>query len=159
MVELKRITSENIDDIIALRVADSQRGFVSPTSRSIMDAHLAITNNEVAINFGIYNDNTIVGFAIITYGVHKDNLMPSIAYKNYYLWHFMIDEKYQHNGYGKQALNLLIEYMRTAPCGEAASCWASYTIGNKGAKAFFEKCGFQENGETVFGEFVTSRRL
>ncbi|MCR4631419.1 MAG: GNAT family N-acetyltransferase [Treponema sp.] len=159
MVELKRLTSENIDDIIALQVAEPQKGFISPNSRSIMDAHLAITNNEMAITFGIYKDNVVIGFVIIIYGAKEDNLMPSVAYHNYYLWHFMIDEKYQHKGYGRQALNLLIEYMRTAPCGEAVSCWASYTVGNKGAKAFFKKCGFQENGESVFGEFVTTRRL
>jgi diamine N-acetyltransferase len=159
MVELKRLTSENMDEIIALQVSDTQKGFVSPNSRSIMDAHLAITNNEIAVTFGIYNDNILVGFTILTYGVREDKLMPSVAYRNYYIWHFMIDQQYQRNGYGKQALNLLIEYMRTAPCGEASSCWASYTVGNTGAKAFFEKCGFQENGETVFGEFVSVRRL
>ena len=159
MVELKRITSENMDDIIAIQVAESQRGLVSPTSRSIMDAHLAITNNEIAITFGIYADDLLVGFTILTYGVKEDNLMPVVAYHNYYIWHFIIDEQYQGNGYGQQALNQLIEYMRTSPCGEAKSCWASYTIGNTGAKKFFEKCGFSENGETVFGEIVTTRRL
>ncbi|MBR1639861.1 MAG: GNAT family N-acetyltransferase [Treponema sp.] len=159
MIELKRITSENIDEIIALQVAESQKGFVSPNSRSIMDAHVAITNNEIAITFGIYNDNEVVGFIILTYGVREDRLMPSVSYHNYYIWHFMIDEKYQKNGYGRQAMNLLVDYMRTAPCGEATACWASYTIGNKGARKFFEKCGFHENGESVFGERVTVRPL
>ncbi|MCR4580595.1 MAG: GNAT family N-acetyltransferase [Treponema sp.] len=159
MVELKRMTPENVDDIIALQVAESQKGFVSPNSRSIMDAHVAITNNEMAITFGIYADDILVGFIILTYGAKEDRIMPSVAYRNYYLWHFMIDKKYQRNGYGRQALNKLIEYMRTAPCGEAKACWASYTIANQGAKAFFEKCGFQENGETVFGEIVSMRRL
>ena len=159
MVELRRLTSENMDEIIALQVAENQRGFVSPNSRSIMDAHVAITNNEIAITFGIYDDKIVVGFLILTYGVNKDPLMPSIAHRNYYIWHFMIDEKYQRQGYGRQAINQLFEYMRTDPCGEGKLCWTSYTVGNKGAKTFYEKCGFQENGETVFGEIVTVRRL
>lgn len=159
MVELRRITSENFDAIVALQVAESQKGFVSPNSRSIMDAHLAITNNEIAITFGIYANDVLVGCTILTYGVKEDTVMPSVAYRNYYIWQFMIDEAYQRKGYGKQALYLLIDYMRTSPCGEAKSCWASYTRGNKGAKDFFEECGFQENGETVFGEIVATRHL
>ena len=159
MVELKKLTSENLDDILALQVAENQKGFISPNSRSIMDAHLAITNNEIAITFGIYSNNKVIGFIILTYGAHEDKVMPSVAYRNYYIWHFMIDEKYQGQGLGREALNCLIDYMRTAPCGEGKFCWASYPLGNKSAKAFFEKCGFAENGETVFGEIVTVKKL
>lgn len=44
----------------------------------------------------------------------------------YYIWRFMIDKKYQKRGYGKEALKLAINFIRTFPCGKAEYCVLSY---------------------------------
>ena len=43
-----------------------------------------------------------------------------VFYENYYyIWRFMIDKKYQGQGFGKEALRLTLEYIKTFPAGKA----------------------------------------
>ena len=44
---------------------------------------------------------------------------PKIADSNYNLWRFMIDKRYQKKGYGREAMKLALEFIKTLPCGEA----------------------------------------
>lgn len=159
MIALKKITHDNLQEIVGLSVAENQRGFVASNAQSIMDAYVAITNDGIALPFGIYDGEEAVGFIMLTYGMKKDAAMPDVAYHNYCVWRLMIDEEHQGKEYGKQAMEAALEYMRTFPCGPAESCWLNYEPENAGAKAFYEKCGFQETGERFFGEIVAMRRL
>ncbi len=54
----------------------------------------------------IYANETPVGFAML----YDDREKPE-----YFLWRFMIDARYQHLGFGRQALQLLIDHVRTLP--------------------------------------------
>lgn len=45
--------------------------------------------------FGIYKENVMVGYVMVIYDYYEDM---------YNIWHMMIDEKYQNNGYGTKAL-------------------------------------------------------
>ena len=51
MIEFRKITHENLHEIINLTVAENQSKFVSPNSASIMDAYVAITNDGIALAF------------------------------------------------------------------------------------------------------------
>ena len=44
---------------------------------------------------------------------------PAVAKDNYNLWRLMIDEKYQNKGYGKEAVKLALEFIKSFPCGKA----------------------------------------
>lgn len=49
-------------------------------------------------------------------GYDKDDYWkdaPAIADGNYNLWRLMIDKKYQNRGYGKQAVELALRFIRT----------------------------------------------
>lgn len=39
---------------------------------------------------------------------------PKVASKNDCLWRFMIDKNYQKKGFGKQAMSLVIDYVKNA---------------------------------------------
>ena len=49
----------------------------------------------------------------------EDEDTPYFMDKSYLIWRFMIDKKYQGKGYGKEALQLALDYIRTFPVGEA----------------------------------------
>lgn len=159
MVEFKKITADNLYELVNLSVKEEQKNFVASNSVSIMDAYVAITNDGIALPFGIYDGSKAVGFIMFTYGAKKDDNMPKIAYQNYCIWRFMIDQKYQKQGYGKKAIEKAIEYIKTSPCGRAEYCWLNYEPENVGAKAFYEKCGFMENGQKFYGEIIAVLRL
>lgn len=159
MIEFRKITYENLHEIINLSVTDSQSKFVASNSASIMDAYVAITNDGIALPFGIYADNRAIGFIMFTYGAKKDENVPVIAYQNYCIWRFMIDAKYQKQGYGKEAIQEAIRYMQSFPCGKAEYCWINYEPENIAAKTLYEKCGFKENGQQFYGEIVAVLKL
>ena len=44
---------------------------------------------------------------------------PNVATGNYNLWRLMIDKNYQHKGYGRQAVKLALDFIKTYPGGTA----------------------------------------
>lgn len=72
---------------------------------------------------------------------------PKIAANNYNLWRLMIDKKYQHRGYGKEAMQLALDFIRTKPCGEAKYCWLSYEPENAVVRKLYHSFGFIETGD------------
>ena len=60
----------------------------------------------------------------------------------------MIDKNYQNKGYGRQAVELALEFIRTYPCGKADFCWLSYEPENTVAKSLYTSFGFAETGRS-----------
>ena len=134
MVRLKKADGKNVWDILKLEIKDSQRGFVAKNETSIIQAWIADHANGTALPFGIYDDELLVGFLMI--GFDKDDYWvdaPAIASNNYNLWRFMIGKEFQNRGYGKQAVEKALAYIRTFPCGKAKCCWLSYERENAAA--------------------------
>lgn len=84
---------------------------------------------------------------------------PAIAQNNYDLRRLMIDIKYQGRGYGKEALNLALEFIHTFPCGKAEYCWLSYEPENKVARDLYRSFGFVETGEKDGEELIAVLKL
>ena len=160
MIHLEKINGENIWDILKLNVSDSQKNFVASNNISIIEAYTTITSNGYAFPFGIYEDKHPVGFVMI--GYDKDDYWkdaPAIAEGNYNLWRLMIDKNYQNRGYGKQAVELALRFIRTFPCGKADSCWLSYEPENTVAKSLYASFGFIETGEKDGEEQIAVLKL
>lgn len=56
----------------------------------------------------------------------------------------MIDRKYQNKGYGRAAMKLALDYIKTYPCGKSEWCWLSYEPENEAAKKLYSSFGFVE---------------
>lgn len=159
MIQLRKIESNNIWKVIKLSVKEEQINFVATNTESILEAYTAITSGNVALPFGIYNDNCLVGFVMFGYGTVDGEGDPSIAANNYCIWRFMIDKNFQGQGLGKEALHKALGYLRSEPCGKAEYCWLSYEPENIGAKALYTSMGFRETGEMCGGEIVSVLKL
>lgn len=160
MLHLQPIDSQNVEAILALSVREDQRDFVASNTDSIIEAYIAITHNGHAFPFGIFDGDAPVGFLMIGYDVDdcwED--APAIARGNYNLWRLMIDQKYQGRGYGRAAMQLALDFIRTQPCGPAEWIWLSYEPQNAAARALYQSFGFQETGDWDGEEVIAARRL
>ena len=137
MVRLKPVTRENLEEVLALRVAEGQEKYVISNAESLSRAYVY---SETAYPFAIYDNDIIVGFIMMGY----------YEVKGYYtLWEFMIDHKYQNKGYGRQALKLGLEYVRDK-FGQV-DMYTGVTPGNTVAKKLYESVGFESTGLVELG--------
>lgn len=159
MVRLEKISYKNVWKILHLKVREEQADFVATNTESIVEAYLALAGGGTALPFAVYDDDTPVGFLMIGYGALDWEDAPGIAYDNYCIWRLMIDERFQGRGFGRQALELALEYVKTAPCGKAEYCWLSYEPENVNAKALYRSMGFEETGEMDGDEIIAAKRI
>ncbi len=160
MIRLEKVNAKNVWDLLKLTVSDEQKSFVARNDISIIEAYTTITANGHAFPFGIYDDEKPVGFLMIGFGVddYWDDA-PDIAGGNYFLWRLMIDKDYQGRGYGKEAVKLALEYIKTFPCGPAELCWTSYEPENDTARRLYHSFGFRETGGMDGEELIMALSL
>ena len=160
MLRLEKVNGKNVWELLKLQVSDDQKSFVAANDTSIIEAYTSITGNGYAFPFGIYDGETPVGFLMIGFDIDdywED--APDIAKGNYNLWRLMIDKKCQGKGYGREAVKLALDYIRTKPCGEAGYCWLSYEPENKVAADLYRSFGFEETGEMDGEELIAVLKL
>lgn len=138
MVRLEEITEENYRECLKLKVAEEQQKFVSPNVLSLAKAYI---HYDEVTPFAIYNDDIMVGFIMVRFW-KEDNY--------YFIWQFMIDERYQNKGYGKKALNLIIEWVKTEK--DCKKLVTTYIEGNEQARLLYTKVGFEPMSELLDGE-------
>ena len=155
MLRLERISGQNIWEILKLRVREDQKPFVASNEISIIEAYIAQNEHGHAYPFGIYDNETPVGFCMIGYGTDDSWIdAPSVARKSYNLWRLMIDERYQGRHFGKAAMELILDFIRTMPVEPSDLCWLSYDPENHAARSLYRNFGFQETGEMDGNEII-----
>lgn len=158
MITLRKITLDNRREMFRLEVAEDQRRFVASNLSSVASCYVLATNGGCPLPFAIYADEQMVGFVMIVYGITGYEL-PKIANNNYCILRLMIGEPFQKQGYGREAIQKILEYIRTFPAGPAEYCWIPYEPDNLVAKKLYESFGFRDNGEICDNEPVTVLKL
>ena len=160
MLRLEKVNGNNVWDILKLTVSESQKTYVAANAISIIEAYTAITGNGYAFPFGIYDSKKPVGFLMIGFGVDDYwTDAPEIAKGNYNLWRLMIDKSYQNRGFGREAVQLALDFIKTFPCGEAEYCWLSYEPENEVARQLYRSYGFKETGDMDGEELIATLKL
>lgn len=160
MVRLEKVNTQNVWKLLKLEVTETQRDFVATNTESIVEAYLTLDSGGKVFPFGIFEDDTPVGFVMIGYGTDPSWAdPPAIAEGNYNLWRFMVDRRYQNRGIGRAALALALDYIRTKPCGDAEYCYLSYEPENEVAKRLYASFGFTETGELDGDELIAVIKL
>ena len=134
MIELKAITEDNFIDAFHLRLAPGQEKYVSHPIRSLAQAYVY---RDQCQPFGIYAEGKMVGYVMVIY----DYDVPE-----YDIWHMMIDEAEQGHGYGGEALDRVIEYIRTKPFGDSNRVALTCNKENPVARKLYESKGFSPTG-------------
>ena len=149
VVTLREVTKDTVRSIMRLKVAANQTHFVADNAVSIAQAYF---QRENAWFRAVYADETPVGFLML-----YDDPNDKPDKPEYFLWRFMIDARYQGHGFGKRAIKLLIEHVKTRP--GATELGVSCVPGEGSPCPFYEKLGFVYTGEEDDGELVLRRKL
>ncbi|MBQ6019495.1 MAG: GNAT family N-acetyltransferase [Clostridia bacterium] len=134
MTELKPITEENLIDAFNLRLAPGQEEFVSHPIRSLAQAYVY---RDQCQPFGIYADGKMIGYVMVIY----DYDIPE-----YDIWHMMIDASAQGRGYGGDALDRVLEYIKTKPFGGSDRVALTCNKNNPVARKLYKSRGFAATG-------------
>ena len=134
MIELRLITEDNFIDAFNLKLAIGQEKYVSHPIRSLAQAYVYRNQSQP---FGIYNDNVMIGYVMVIYDFDKCE---------YNIWHMMIDKSKQGLGYGKIALDKVIEYIKTKPFGDSNKISLTCNKDNLSALNLYYHKGFKETG-------------
>lgn len=138
MIRLEKVSTENYKDCLDLSVSEEQLDFVSSNTLSLAKAYAYY---DTSMPFIVYDEDNMVGFMLLRYLEERSW---------YIIWQFMIDQRYQGRGYGKQAMRLAIEWMKKDKnCKQIALATKE---GNIGAAKLYTQLGFKQLGEIVDGE-------
>lgn len=106
-LSLQEITQENWRATLGLAVFPEQQRFIAehvPIAAIALAKAYIRPGGLVWIPYALYADRDLVGFTELAYE-------PG-SLDNYWIFHFFIDHHYQRQGYGKQAIRLLLQYIR-----------------------------------------------
>ena len=140
-VTLREITEETVVQVCKLSdtLSEAQHNMVAPNGQSIAQAHFS----DKAWFRAIYAGDEPVGF-IMLYDDPDES--------EFFLWRLMVAGPQQGRGYGRKAVEQLIEYVKTRP--GAKELLTSYVPIEGGPQGFYEKMGFEPTGEVDHGEVV-----
>ena len=148
VITLEKITYKNyVKVLFGLNVNRKQKEFVASNMCSLAEAYVALTNGYPPYPFAICRNGKPVGFLMIGCGASEEEREegdPDFIFDNYCIWRLMIDKRYQGRGYGRKAMELALEFIRTWPSGKKKYCWLSYEPENETAKKLYASFGFVE---------------
>ena len=147
-VTLREVTRDNWQAALRLAVYPEQQRFIAdytPIAAIALAKAYIRPGGLTWIPYAFYASPTMIGFAELAYE-------PGSA-ENYWLFHFFIDSHFQGQGYGKQALQTLLQFIKE----QFVECQAIYITvhpENERAIRLYTAAGFQPTGEERWGEPV-----
>lgn len=156
MVSLRPIDSSNYRDCIELSVAPDQQRFVASNLQSLAEAYVW---REAAEPFAVYSDDEMVGFGLLFPFADDtaDDAAPAPGTeRGYILVRLMIDDRFQGRGYGRAALDAIVELVRGRGL---PTIRLSVVPDNVQALDFYRRNGFVETGGIEGGEIVMERQI
>ena len=136
MVKLRKITEDNFIDAFKLKLTPEQEKYVSHPIRSLAQAYVY---RDQCQPFGIYAEDKMIGYVYVR--VIYDYDVPE-----YDIWHMMIDESAQGQGYGNDALDRVLDYIRLKPFGDSDRVALTCSRQNPVARKLYESKGFCPTG-------------
>ncbi|KAF9276474.1 hypothetical protein BGZ74_003638 [Mortierella antarctica] len=140
-VTLREINKDNWREVINLAVAESQTEILATNLKSLCESHYT----EDAWPRAVYADDTVVGFLMLSIWPIEDW---------YGVWRFMIDHKYQAQGFGRKAIQLAIAHIKeNHPDAKQIRLMSIGPEGRKGVAAkdspykFYTSFGWKEISE------------
>lgn len=133
-ITLRRIDESNFIDAFKLELEEGQEVFVSHPVRSLAQAYVYY---HQCTPFAIYAEDCMVGYVMVIYDLDT---------REYNLWHLMIDKNHQRQGYGKQAVQACLDYIRQKPFGTGTAILLTCHERNTAGIALYKSLGFHETG-------------
>ena len=136
MIRLEPISPENFEAVIALQAAPEQSKFVASNLYSIAQAKVY----PECVALAAFDNDQAVGFAM--YCVDRDD-------NEWWLYRLMVEETYQGRGYGRAALQKLLELVQADRSRHRMYLGVDLT--GKASVRLYQSLGFRFDGR-VFGK-------
>ncbi|HEX8614519.1 MAG TPA: GNAT family N-acetyltransferase [Telluria sp.] len=147
-ITLQAVTEHNFDAITELPLLPEQQDYLASNAYSIAQASFY---PDSFFTRAICLDDKPIGF--LMYVSLADEGQPG----EYAIYRFMIDSGEQGKGYGRRAINLALDEIRSRPDGRVIQI--CYWPSNPVAKGFYASLGFVEIGLDEEGEMYAQIRL
>ena len=139
-IELRPVTDDNREALLALSVTPAQQEWMASNQQNLAEAADAIANSVPVTQYAIYAEDTVVGY--ISYLYTAPDADGHWSGNSYMLWRLMIDAKYQGKGFGKSAVEKVLEDVNQQPHGPAKWVFLCYAPENTAAVKLYQQCGF-----------------
>lgn len=140
-ITLREITEANWRATANLRVSPAQEGNLAKNPMSMLEAHYS----EDAWMRAVYAGETLVGFLMMAIWPPTDG---------YYIWRFMIDQRYQKLGFGRTVVGMAIQHVKeNYPQAKQLGVMSTPREGKGKVEArhspyeFYVKLGFRQTAE------------
>jgi diamine N-acetyltransferase len=147
-ISLHRVASENWRETLDLAVRPDQQRFAAdraPIAAIALAKAYIRPGGMTWTPYAVYADAMMVGFLALAYDPDTTD--------QYWLFHFFIDQRYQGRGYGRAALQHLVELVRR----EHPQCRTLQLVvhpENVAAQRLYTAAGFRPTGGERWGELV-----
>jgi diamine N-acetyltransferase len=151
-IELRPVTQDNWQSLIKLKVRDGQQDFVASNLYSIAESHFGFDEEGhwELFPYGLFLNDEPVGFAMTGLNLNHSRFQGLIL-------RLMVAEKYQGQGYGRQAMKVMKEMFLANE--EVKAVCISYAPENDVARKLYTSLGFVETGEMLESEVISVLRL
>jgi diamine N-acetyltransferase len=136
---LRKLTNDTFRECIGLKVAAGQEDYVASNVFSLAEAQADGVSNPRAI----YADEQMVGFIMYDF---------NSAEGRGYITRLMVDRRFQGNGYGRAAMQQVIDLFKANP--DCREIYTSIHPENSVAEGLYVSLGFRLTGEMDDGEAV-----
>jgi diamine N-acetyltransferase len=145
---LEELSARNIVAANSLSLKPGQEQFLAPVSYSVAAATI---NPATSWQRVVLNGDDVVGF------IHG-NFDPENEHEEFRacIWRINVDAEAQGRGVGKFAAHALAEEARKRGFDRITVIWEP---GEGGPEAFFHRIGFEDVGQTQYGEVIGALRL
>lgn len=145
MIRLDKLSKKNFASCVDLydTLDEVQKKHVAPNVLSLAQAYLY---QDIAWPRVIMSNNNVIGFLMLELETKE---IPEYNQPGHYLWRFMIGKLYQGKGYGKRALQLVVEKCKKEGM---KSLYVSCGMDTKMPYDFYIKNGFKDTGWDQDGE-------
>jgi histidinol dehydrogenase len=134
--DVRPVDQANHEAVLKLQVAAGQRHLVASPERSLAQVAYEPRGRALAMLDG----DTVVGMMLL-YDARQDDEEPA---NQLYVWRLMVDARHQQRGYGRLAMQWVVDEARR---GGYAEVGLSHVDKPGHAGGFYEKLGFAYTGE------------
>lgn len=138
-LRLEELNADNFHGICMLSVTPEQQDHVDSNAISMAEANFS---DNVWMR-GVYLNEKPVGFVMVETIIEENK---------FYLWRFMIDQHYQGSGFGRFAIKLVTNELKSVFNASVLS--TSVVSAETGPQGFYENLGFK-----LTGNYIEEREL
>jgi diamine N-acetyltransferase len=140
-IRIVELTEDILRPVLRLKVHPHQENWVASNAVSVAQSRFHLD----WLNLAIYDEDTPVGYALC--GADTDG--------SFWIIRLMIDAEHQKKGYGREAIQKLIERFKNDPqLAHLKEIRISFVPSNEVARKLYLSVGFSETGEFDQGEEI-----